>query len=291
MRPSKICPSCNQTVSNSGFDRHVKACDGKGTFWSKSKFHVEESWKQLDGNYSCPCCRYLGTKQALAAHYSKNHHNPELTKTANYRNGMIGLTPWNSGLTAETNETVKKASIRTGKTLKHLYATGQLKMPEKAIFKTDAFRKKMQDLANNRFEKGQGTAKGAWVFDSFGTKCYLGSSYEIEVARILTSLQVKWLRPEFVWYTDDLNFKRKYFPDLYLPAYNLYLDPKNSFLLLRHARKLQLVKEQNQLQLEVITEHQLSTEYIRELLTRYKQASWAVIGPCIRSAENRALPS
>lgn len=67
---------------------------------------------------------------------------------------------------------------------------------------------------------------------------------------------------------DDTGFRRKYFPDLYLPDFNLYLDPKNSFLLQRHKRKLQLVREQNGIRLETITEDQLTKSYIQELIGR-----------------------
>jgi len=38
---------------------------------------------------------------------------------------------------------------------------------------------------------------------------------------------VKWIRPKPLQWLDATGLTHNYFPDFYLPDYNLYLDPKN----------------------------------------------------------------
>lgn len=76
-----------------------------------------------------------------------------------------------------------------------------------------------------------------------GKKCeYNGitfdSSWEKELAIYLDTNSIQWLRPStsLCWF-DATGKERKYFPDFYLPKFNLYIDPKN-----KHVAKLQSEK-------------------------------------------------
>lgn len=77
---------------------------------------------------------------------------------------------------------------------------------------------------------------------------HMDSSWEVNLAKFLDLNNVEWKRSKefvFLW-TDKNNNKRRYYPDFYLPAYNLYLDPKNKFLLEKDEFKLtQVIKENN----------------------------------------------
>ena len=55
----------------------------------------------------------------------------------------------------------------------------------------------------------------------------LDSSWELELAMRLDSLSIKWIRPEPLKWKDVDGIEHNYFPDFYLPEYDLYLDPKN----------------------------------------------------------------
>jgi len=44
----------------------------------------------------------------------------------------------------------------------------------------------------------------------------MDSSWEIALARRLDSLNIKWIRPKPIQWTDDSNYKHNYFPDFYL---------------------------------------------------------------------------
>jgi len=55
----------------------------------------------------------------------------------------------------------------------------------------------------------------------------LDSSWELELAKRLDDLNIKWNRPDPLKWKDSNGLEHNYFPDFYLIDYNLYLDPKN----------------------------------------------------------------
>lgn len=55
----------------------------------------------------------------------------------------------------------------------------------------------------------------------------LDSSWELEMAKRLDELNIKWERPGPLPYTVDGKV-HNYFPDFYLPERGIYLDPKNT---------------------------------------------------------------
>lgn len=93
----------------------------------------------------------------------------------------------------------------------------------------------------------------------------LESSWEKAVAVSLDEALVAWVRPAPILYNDDGQVRR-YYPDFYLPDYDCYLDPKNSFVAKRDERKLSLVREQSNINLVVLNEHQLSWSVIQQLI-------------------------
>jgi hypothetical protein len=76
----------------------------------------------------------------------------------------------------------------------------------------------------------------------------MDSSWEVKLAKFLDLNNIIWERSKklvFLW-TDIDNKKRRYHPDFYLPEYNLYLDPKNKFLMKKDQFKInQVLKENN----------------------------------------------
>jgi len=65
----------------------------------------------------------------------------------------------------------------------------------------------------------------------------LDSSWELELAKRLDDLKIKWVRPDPIPWIDDNGVTHNYFPDFYLEDYDLFLDPKNP-----QARKVQKKK-------------------------------------------------
>ena len=55
----------------------------------------------------------------------------------------------------------------------------------------------------------------------------LDSTWELELAKRLDNLNIKWIRPKPIKWVDSENIIHNYFADFYLEDYDLYLDPKN----------------------------------------------------------------
>lgn len=72
----------------------------------------------------------------------------------------------------------------------------------------------------------------------------LESSWEVDIAKWLDIHKIEWTRPKhIVWY--DTNGKlRRYFPDFYLPNYDVYLDPKNDYQINISTEKLEKISQQ-----------------------------------------------
>lgn len=96
--------------------------------------------------------------------------------------------------------------------------------------------------------------KGLW-FDS---------KWEVKVAQSLDENGIRWEQPSvgFVWN----NFGNKYYPDFFLPDFNVYLDPKNSYLRETHKLKIDNAQMFNKIRVLVLTEEQLSWKEIHAVI-------------------------
>lgn len=106
-------------------------------------------------------------------------------------------------------------------------------------------------LANNLGKNGIRSGKTSYTVDSYGTPVRLESTFESKCAALLEELKVNWCRPKPLLYT--LHGKtHNYYPDFYLPDLDLYLDPKNDFLIKRDYEKIQAVIQQNSVKVVVL---------------------------------------
>lgn len=71
----------------------------------------------------------------------------------------------------------------------------------------------------------------------------LESSWEVEVATKLDEHNIKWIRPKFIKWEDSLGKTRRYFPDFYLPDYDMYLDPKNPYCMNKDKEKMTIIEK------------------------------------------------
>lgn len=76
-----------------------------------------------------------------------------------------------------------------------------------------------------------------------GTAVMLDSSWEELLAKRLDDLNVDWVRPESMKWIDSQGRSRNYFPDFYLPKYDLLLDPKNPAAMKQQIEKITWLKE------------------------------------------------
>lgn len=70
----------------------------------------------------------------------------------------------------------------------------------------------------------------------------LDSSWELALAERLDEMQVRWVRPEPIPWIDGKGYKHNYFPDFYLPDFDLYLDPKNPAAWNNQYEKIQVLQ-------------------------------------------------
>jgi hypothetical protein len=72
----------------------------------------------------------------------------------------------------------------------------------------------------------------------------LDSSWELELAKRLDELCINWIRPDPIKWLDNDDVTHNYFPDFYLPDYDLYLDPKNPHAIKVQSEKLEILLRQ-----------------------------------------------
>ena len=85
---------------------------------------------------------------------------------------------------------------------------------------------RLSEIAISRGFGGKNFRKVFWY-----NGVMLESSYELAVAQDLDANNIKWVRPKRFYWVDDTGKRRHYTPDFYLPEYDVYLDPKNSYLI------------------------------------------------------------
>ena len=71
-----------------------------------------------------------------------------------------------------------------------------------------------------------------------GSVVRLDSSWEEALATRLDELDIEWTRPPPVKWLDEDNVYHNYFPDFYLPNYDVYLDPKSPYAIKAQESKL-----------------------------------------------------
>ena len=81
----------------------------------------------------------------------------------------------------------------------------------------EVIRQKALASSHRRLKKGMVEYKGVM----------LDSSWELALAKRLDELRIVWERPKPIKWVDKRGDVHNYFPDFYLPDYDLYLDPKN----------------------------------------------------------------
>lgn len=99
-----------------------------------------------------------------------------------------------------------------------------------------------------------------------GVVYVLESSFERRLANDLNRNNILWVRPNPVTYVDQTGATRRYYPDFYLPAYNVYLDPKNDFLIETDIDKIKRSAKQNKIRIFVLRENHLTWNSIKSVV-------------------------
>lgn len=113
--------------------------------------------------------------------------------------------------------------------------------------------------------------KNMWKPINYNSKYYgeisMDSSWEVELAQSLENNNIQWVKPKFFEWIDESGKQRKYFPDFYLPHYDVYLDPKNPYLAKLDKYKTDQIIEVHKIKLFVLDKKSLlNWEYVKTLI-------------------------
>lgn len=222
-----------------------------------SDIKIKEEWLQENGKYKCPYCNKEYKLLGICSHIWKMH-----TDEGKQHRPSLGKPSWRKGLTKETDERLRIQGENISKSVK-----GE-NNPFYGKHHSEEVRKQ---ISNSMKENGTGgfNSRTTIIYekkDSNDTIVKLQSGYELIVAEDLDKNNIKWIRPRpFIWH-DSNNEWHKYYPDFYLPEYNIYLDPKNKYLIERDQDKINRVQIENNIKVLILNNEQLSWQIIKTLI-------------------------
>lgn len=238
------CKLCDRLISTNNITKHEKSCAGKITL----KYELCDTDK-----FKCLYCdKIFKSENGVGVHYWRSHTD----EGKSFRPG-VGHIGWNKGLTKETSDILKSSGLK----IREAWKSGKL------VWKlTDAGREKLSNLAKTRHLGGYKQKKWKNIrYEKDGEIIYLDSKYELLVARELDENLIKWIRPKSLKY--KIHGKEKqYFADFYLPEYDVYLDPKNEYLIKKDTEKIRLVMKHNKVKVLIIDKNHLSWKNIHALV-------------------------
>lgn len=205
------------------------------------------------------CKQEKKNKNSLAQHQRLCKLNPERDIT------IFSDVDWQKK--KGTNQYIKAERLGLEKpqikeeTRKKISESSKLQKP-----KSNEVIEKLSRLARERNLGGVRQSK--WIKYNGKT---LGSSYELEVVQDLDQNGIEWDTCKKFNYIDPFGKVRSYTPDIYLPGYNVYLDPKNDFLLnninpslgFEDQEKIKRVESQNNIRIIILNKSELSWETIK----------------------------
>ena len=216
------CPKCNHEFSNKGgnYNKHVNSCNGSYTPFIK-----------------CTMCKYCSLDfnelnvSERANHTRWCHENP---KRSTY------------GRDCKRMHT-EEAKARRVAGIKKAYADGKY---DNVVRKTTTGFKHTDESKLLISQKALASKHRRLVrsirdyVKKDGTVVMLDSSWEEALAKRLDEIEVDWIRPEKpIPYVAADGKTHNYFPDFYLPDYDLYLDPKNPYAMVVQRDKLDYIKK------------------------------------------------
>lgn len=213
--------------------------------------------------YICKFCGKLcKNKKSLSQHEIRCPKNPDKINTCNEGFNNKGRDAWNKGITGRKHnaETIEKIRVSALKAKEKLHKTQEYQ----------DYRQRMSELAKSRQLGGFHFRRGIYYN---GIK--LDSSYEVAVAESLDTNNVLWERCKRFPYYDNEHSLHYYTPDFYLPEYDVYLDPKNDYLIengqlgftYTDKEKINWVCEQNNIVVLILDKHNLSWNKIKEKIS------------------------
>jgi hypothetical protein len=175
--------------------------------------------------YKCSFCGELHSKYGIKNHERHCHSNPNRVQGINnfHKDGKT----WNKGLTKETDSRVAKGVSKW----RQNYLEGKFKNWSQGLTKENDSR--IARLSNKTSETIKEKVKnGEWHCSFSKSRSYqykgvtLHGSWELNFVKYLDKKSIEWKRPNKSFQYFWNNEYHEYFPDLYLPEFDLYLEIK-----------------------------------------------------------------
>ena len=265
-----ICPYCNKELScGRGLGGHKTKCLSNPNRTTNKGKKIKQP-KRIDVIGYCKFCnKQSKNSNSLTQHEIRCKDNPNRISVNNLKgrcNIPIEKRGWSKNLTKETDHRLQHISEGLKKHYKNHEGTFKGKHHTKRIREFLS-----KNAIENHFQLHWGTRT---VYEYQGFK--FQSSYEVEVLKSLDENGIKWEKPRYgiFKYTDNNGKLHTYTPDIYLPDYDVYLDPKNDFLINNNnpslgysdCEKITWVCTQNNVKILILNKDQLKWDCIKDII-------------------------
>lgn len=171
--------------------------------------------------------------------------------------GMLGKSSNKKGKTKYNDSSLMKQSI----TMKKRIASGEV-IGWTGRKHSEETKQKLSLIACERLAKHSKYSKNT----EYKPGIILESSFEVMLAEILDSMSIEWqkVRTGYIW--NDNGKIRRYIPDFYLPKYNIFLDPKNEYLIKKDTKKIESTQKLNNIKVIILSKENINKEFIENLL-------------------------
>lgn len=191
---------------------------------------------------------------------SKTNHERFCVQNPNkveHPRGMLGKSSNKKGKTKYNDSSLMKQSI----TMKERIISGEVIGWTGRKHKEET-KQKLSIIACERLEKHSKYSKNV----EYKPGIILESSFEVLLAELLDGMLIEWqkVRTGYIW--DDGGKIRRYVPDFYLPKYDIFLDPKNDYLIKKDKKKIESAQKLNNIKVIVLSKNNISKEFIENLL-------------------------
>lgn len=228
---------------------------------------------------SCIKCKKIFSIYGIAIHYMRTHEKISFTRLGSFDCEYCGK---NFTSKQGLNGHRQRSHIRIidQKKFWKIGLTNKLEMAARGEISisyphSEETKQRLSILACERLSKNSKYTKNV----EYSPGVILESSFEVRTAEILDKLGVEWIkvRKGYVW--NDNGKTRRYIPDFYLPAYDVFLDPKNDYLIKKDKTKIESAMSLNNIRVIVLSDAQINHENISVLLTGLEPISCANLAP------------
>jgi hypothetical protein len=228
------CAKCLNLFSKKGgnYNKHVAKCIGTYAPFaklSKCKYcdliFSNEMTSSFRANHSRWCIK--NPKRQDYVNLLKNNGNVEAMNNARKKSGMLNQYVKARLENRDIPESPNKGKPGSFLGKNHTYTSKEL-IRQKAL--SSKHRRLVRSIT--KYEKLDGSI------------VILDSSWEVALAKRLDKQNIEWIRPEPLEWSDENGIIHNYFPDFYLPKFDVYLDPKNPQAIKVQKNKLQILLKQ-----------------------------------------------